>query len=153
MRKLKIYLDSGADITGIEDLHSDCHFFHVPYDDSSNRRKNLECPPAPISKAQWRDMNLPWCEWTTSWEENNGSEYLSNIQCIIGKGHRRDALHLDSAYKARVDCFLTGDKKDIWANRSQLEILLGFRIFYPSSEKEELRNFIIQTLRGGVTPT
>jgi hypothetical protein len=58
-------------------------------------------------------MNLSWSEWRTPWNDNVGGKYLHDIQLIIGNSNRRDALHLDSAFKENVDCFLTGDKKDI----------------------------------------
>ena len=142
MQKIKIYLDSGADITGIKKLYKQCLFVNAPYDDSSNRRKNTECALPPISQAQWRDANWTWEECNTPWEENTGSKHFTAIQKIIGKGNRRDALHLDSAYKEGVHCFLTADKKSIWTHRHSLEALLDFKIFHPPSELEDLRVFI-----------
>lgn len=141
MQKIKIYLDSGADITGIKSLHGQCIFFNAPYD-SPDRRKNITCSLPPISQAQWRDANWSWAEWNTPWDENIGSVYFTAIQKIIGKENRRDLLHLDSAYKEGVHCFLTADKKDIWTHRHLLERLLAFKIFHPPSELEELRAFI-----------
>jgi hypothetical protein len=64
------------------------------------------------------------------------------MQFTLAKNNRRDILHLDSAYKGKVDCFLTSDKGDICRHYSKLEILLGFKIFHLPSQLEELRLFL-----------
>lgn len=71
-----------------------------------------------------------------------GSMHFATIQEVIGKENRRDALHLDSAYKEGVHCFLTADKKDIWTHRHSLETLLNYKIFHPPTELKDLRDFI-----------
>jgi len=35
-------------------------------------------------------------------------------------GHAVDAQHLDSAYKAKCELFLTSDKTDIWSRRGAI---------------------------------
>lgn len=143
-KKIRIYLDSGADVTGIKDLHSLCEFVISPYDHPSNRRKDVEWEIGIHPELQWRDCNWPWNEWNQSWESHVGSEYFEEIYKIIGcdPRNRRDGLHLDSAYKSKCLAFLTSDKRDIWTNRKTLQELLGFSIFHPPTELAQLRKFV-----------
>lgn len=71
----------------------------------------------------------------------SGSVHLEEIRSILGPQNRRDALHVDSAYKAGCKCFVTRDS-DILLKRKQLETLLGIRFFDPAKDKEELERFI-----------
>jgi hypothetical protein len=64
MQKIKIYLDSGADITGIKSLYGQCIVFNAPYD-SPYRRKNITCSLLPSSQAQWHNANWSWAQWNT----------------------------------------------------------------------------------------
>jgi len=68
----------------------------------------------------------------------------ASIEKIVGVGgqHRRDVLHLDSAYKSGCSCFLTGDKTDILANREALSELLGLRFFHPNDDWADFVAFV-----------
>ena len=50
---------------------------------------------------------------------------------------RKDFLHLDTAYKARADIFLTSDKSEIGKNKAKLESICGFKIFETKQEFEQ----------------
>ena len=53
-----------------------------------------------------------------------------------------DCQHLDSAYKAGCDLFLTSDKTDIWSKRESIEALLGLKVLHMPSEAELLRDLM-----------
>lgn len=60
---------------------------------------------------------------------------------IVGHQNRRDALHLDSAYKSKCVALITRDR-DILDKRAGVQQLLGFRIFNPDSDAAELARLI-----------
>ena len=74
---------------------------YFPYDpDSKTSKISAEAMP---SDAQWRDLeSMTWNDLKTlgaTWDDYRGSEHLPQIRSILGSEHRRDALHVDSAYK------------------------------------------------------
>jgi hypothetical protein len=66
-----------------------------------------------------------------------GSVHLSTICSILGAQHRRDALHVDSAFKSSCAAFVTRDS-DILKHRPRLENLLGIKFFHPSEDHHAL---------------
>lgn len=139
-----IYLDGSVNITGFKDCHHCCKFLLSPYDNQTQRRRDIKWELAFPSQAQWRDCHMPWKDIHFSWEAHKASEKLSEIYSIIGNDpqERRDRLHLDSAFKSGAHIFLTSDKDNIWRHRQALEPLLGFRIFYPDLEVDLVKEFI-----------
>ncbi len=140
----KLYLDNGANVKIFKDLHSKCEFIVSPYDHESSRRKDIKWTLGNHSEVHWDDCNWPWEDDNQAWDDHVGSQHLVEIYAIIGVDpqNRRDGLHLDSAFKSNCVAFLTSDKKDIWQNREALQNLLGYRIFHPISELNELKQFI-----------
>jgi hypothetical protein len=63
---------------------------------------------------------------------------------IIGPENRRDALHIDSAYKTGCAAIVTNDG-DIRDHKNELEALLGLLIFHPEMDREELHRFVVQS--------
>ncbi len=79
-----------------------------------------------------------------AWKDYVGSPGLEQIERILGGGERtrRDAMHIDSAYKSGCRCFVTSDSDDIIDKRSELEPLLDIRFFHPNEDKEALLAFL-----------
>ncbi len=116
---------------------------YFPYDEGATTRRIS--PTANVSDAQWRDLNVEaWGDLAhvPTWNDFRGSEHLEEIRRIIGPEHRRDALHVDSAYKTGCRAFVTTDG-DILKHSAELEHLLGIRFFYPERDAAALRQFIV----------
>jgi hypothetical protein len=110
---------------------------HFPYDSDSHTRRipGIAAPSA----AQIRDLNLPISDLPGVIADYEASEHFEKILSIIGRErhYRRDAMHVDSAFKSRCSAFLTRDS-DILRHKAQLLDLLGIRLFDP---KVELHDF------------
>ncbi len=109
---------------------------HFPYDPDSHTR------PIPgiaePSNAQIRDLNLPIKDLPGTIGHYKGSEHFEKILAILGREHRRDALHVDSVFKSRCPIFITRDS-DILKHKAQLLDLLGIRFFDPGVELSDLQ--------------
>jgi hypothetical protein len=114
---------------------------HFPYDPGSHTRRIPGI--AEPSVAQICDLNLPIKDLPSTIEDYKGSEHFEKILAIVGceKQYRRDALHVDSAFKSRCAIFVTGDS-DILKHKAQLLDLLGIRFFDPNVELRDLELFI-----------
>ncbi len=141
---LKAYCEHGALTADLRAMQREglVELVRFPYDPNapSRRIKNSAVP----SEAQWRDLNLTWAEDKYTWGDHRGSQHLPAIRQILGGGKRRDALHVDSAFKSGCRAFITRDH-DILAHRQSLESLLGIRFFHPDKDREELRKLIYAT--------
>lgn len=140
---MKIYCEHGALTADLRALQREgrIELVHFPYDPDSRARHIA--PSAVVSSAQWRDLNVTWGELRGTWDDCTGSEHLSEIMRIIGPGNRRDALHLDSAYKSGCAAIVTADN-DILDHKSNLGVLLGLRIFHPQHDNDALHRFIVE---------
>ncbi len=128
MEKVRIYCDSGADISKLKNVEVQCEFYQFPYDSPDRPKKPLLL--AKPSEAQWRDCHAAWMEFSEiTWDDFKGSPLHLQIETIIGPDNRRDVLHFDSAYKSECSIFLTSDKGDIWSKRTILEALTGIKTF------------------------
>jgi hypothetical protein len=108
---------------------------HFPYDPDSH-------PPripriAEPSTAQIRDLNLPIRNLPGAIGNYKGSQHFKEILSILGRENRRDALHVDSAFKSGCVVFITGDS-DILKHKAQLKGLLGIRFFHPCVDLRDL---------------
>ena len=143
--KVKIYLDSGADISFFKSYHNDCDFCTFPYDLDHRRKK----PPKPRvafpSEALLDDCHIIWNETDFRFDDFSASPVYGAITSIVGPDNRRDILHLDSAHKEQVDLFLTSDKDDIWSKRNLIEQLVCFKIYHTASEQTETLTAIAKT--------
>jgi hypothetical protein len=139
---MKIYCEHGALTADLKTLQREgrIELVHFPYDQDSRAR--AIAPSAVPSDAQWRDLNTTWEELPGTWADYQESRHLPEIRRIIGPANRRDALHLDSAFKTGCAAMVTADR-DILDHRDKLEALLGFRIFRPD-ERDALRRCIEQ---------
>lgn len=139
---LKVYCDSGADISGLKDLTEHLDHYQFPYDSGHRPKKRPKL--AVPSAAQWQDCHITWGEAEFAPEEAAKSDVYSEIAQIIGPSNRRDILHIDSACKAQCQMLITADKRDIWSKRYLLEPLCNMKIFHLPSEILLLREYIIQ---------
>ncbi len=143
MKKIKIYCDSGADLSKLKKISKYCEFYQFPYDSTDRPKKPLLL--AKPSKAQWRDSHAPWLEYSEiTWDDFKESPLHPEIEAIIGIGseNRSDVLHFDSAIKTACQVFLTSDKGDISSKRAELESLTGIKIFHTPSEIEEVLKYL-----------
>jgi hypothetical protein len=136
---IKIYCDNGADVKELKKKTLNCSikvdFLSYRYDtrsDGERLRHSLATPSA----VTWEHDYTKWEENDSTWEECTASDKFDQIKRIIGelKQYERDVLHLDSAYKTKVDIFITSDKDDIFYKKEFLEPLLGFRIFFHKNQ-------------------
>jgi hypothetical protein len=139
---MKIYCEHGALSGYLRALRNEgkIELIYFPYDPESRTRHIT--PTAVPSEAQWRDMNMTFDELgNITFNDFTGSEHLQEICRIIGPDKRRDALHVDSAYKTGCKVMVTVDR-DILDHKAELEMLLKLRIFHPENDKEDLKKFI-----------
>ncbi len=132
-KKIIIYLDSGANTRFLRPYKHQIDFIEFPCDSMSNKRKYTRQVDPP--ELQWRDMNMTWEEANFSWNSCTKSEKFEEIKHIVIQ--RKDALHLDTAYKAKADIFLTSDKGDIGSKKERLEAICNFKIFETKKEFED----------------
>jgi|SRR5437667_8193573 len=144
---MKIYCEHGAVTADLRGLQRDgrIELVHFPYDPESRAR--AISPSTAPSDAEWRDLNTTWDEMTGTWDDFKGSQHLLEIRRIIGAANRRDALHVDSAFKTGCAAIVTVDR-DILDHKNELEALLGLRIFHPDNDKENLHRFVIDRCGG-----
>lgn len=145
---MKIYCEHGALTSALRAFQRNgrIELVHFPYDPGSRTRHIA--PSATPSDAQWRDLNATWSELTRPWDNFKGSEHHQEILRIVGPANRRDALHVDSAYKSGCAAIVTVDT-DILAHKAELETLLGLRVFHSVIDGTELHRFI-EAGAGGV---
>src|SRR5688572_5775869 len=130
---MKIYCEHGAVTAELRAAQRDgrIELIHFPYDPESRSRHIT--PAATPSAAQWRDLNITWSDSSAKWDDFTGSEHLQEIIRIVGGANRRDALHIDSAYKTGCAAIVTVDS-DILGHKAELEDLLELRIFEPVAD-------------------
>jgi hypothetical protein len=130
---MKVYCEHGALTSDLRSLQREgrIELMYFPYDPDSRAR--AISPTATASEAQYQDLNLRYNELSGAFNQLHGSELLPRVREIVGHEHRRDALHLDSAYKSGCGVFVTRDS-DILKHRSHLEGLLGFSIINPDQD-------------------
>ena len=143
-RGLKVYCEHGALTPKLKALQRErrIELIHFPYD-SEATTKHIS-PTAVVSDAEWGDLNVKgWSDLAhvPNWDDFKGSEHLPEINRIVGLSNRRDALHVDSAYKSGCNAFITTDG-DILSHRERLQALLGIRFFHPVHDAEVLYKFI-----------
>lgn len=143
---MKVYCEHGAYSSAIKALRNAgrLEIVHFPYDlDSRTRSTGLAAPSA----AQICDLHLPIIELPGALEDYSASKYLGSIVAILGRAHRRDALHLDSAIKSRCNAFITRDT-DILDKRVALETALPIRIFHPDADLNTINALAANVERG-----
>jgi hypothetical protein len=138
---MKVYCEHAALTPEIKAWARDgrIELVHFPYDpDSHTRRIPRVAEP---SDAQIRDLNLPIKDLPGTIADYKGSEHLERVLSILGREHRRDALHADSAFKSGCAVFVTGDS-DILGHKQQLLDLLGITFLDPEAFRRKLEPLI-----------
>ena len=137
----KIYSEAGALTHEIKKLGQSggVALVHFPYDPCSYTRKHTGI--ATPSSAKIQDLNLPISDLLGTIADYAGSVHFAEILSILGDQNRRDALHVDSAFKQGCSAFVTPDKGHILKHKAELECLLGIRFFH-FSEWSNLEQFL-----------
>jgi hypothetical protein len=140
-RPVRIYCEHAALTRRIKHLRriGRIELIKFPYDPGSASR---QIPGyATPSGAQIRDLNLPISDLPGMIADYSGSAHFGEILSIVGHQNRRDALHVDSAFKSGCLAFITRDS-DILDHKTRLEGILGIRFFDPDTEPNDLEPFV-----------
>lgn len=151
--EVKIYCDSGADITCLKEFFSVCTLYQYPYDSADHRNKKLIKKGViklarPSSKTPWENLHSTWDESDFTWDEPD-SLFFTDLEKLIYQNSKKnkqklfeDVLHLDSACMTGCNIFITSDKHDIVSKRVEIEGLCGMKVFWSHKESEELIKYI-----------
>ena len=138
---MKVYVEDGALREDLWKLQREglIELLTFPYECRTGRprarRRGRHRRPAKPSGVFWNELtHVTWDELQWPWEEFAPSCRFAGIAEIVGPDNRRDALHLDSAYKSGCKAFLSRDREHIVRNRAELEALLGLRVFHPDDD-------------------
>jgi len=138
-RMTRIYCESGAVTRGIRKLRGNKYVevVHFPYDRASHipRVARVATP----SGARIRNLNLPIRELPGTLTDYSESVHFAKILSVVGQNNREDALHIDSAFKHNCSVFITRDRGDILAHKTELTRLLGIKFFHPDEWRWRLR--------------
>ncbi len=140
MKKIRVYLDSGASLP--KDLVAYCECYQFPYD-SKHRAKKRSIALALPCELTWEEANCPWEEANFTFADA-GYSVPEILKSLVGYGNKRDCKHLASAILMQCQIFLTSDKKDIWSHREKIEQEYGFKVIHFPKEIEVLRALIKQ---------
>ena len=129
----KVYCEHNSITKRLRELqrNGQIELVHYPVDpDSRNRHIKKLAEP---SEVQWDDANVLWGKADSTWDSAKGSKHWNEILSLVGTENRRDALHVDSAYKTGCICIVTKDG-DILKVRDELTALLKLNIFSPEDD-------------------
>lgn len=138
MKKIKVYLDSGASLP--KDLQTLCECYQFPYDDVHRPKKNISTL-ASSHELSWDEAHCLWEESTFTWNDS-ADTVPDKIKQLIGKENKEDYKHLWSALRMNCQIFLTSDKSHLYNARLEIETNYGIKIFYMPFEMSNLRDFI-----------
>jgi len=107
-----------------------------------NKNKKIK-ESAPPSNPTWEEMNYTWGELGgSSWADiGKISDKHAQIASIIGNDNKKDIKHLDSAYMAGCEAFVTSDKGDICSKKNEIYQLLSIHVFHVTSEWNDFVKF------------
>jgi len=138
---IKIYCEHGA---FREELfrfqqHGYIELVNFPYEMRIRKKHNMG-RPSDVKIADMGNVYLADANWQLC--DMEGSDKLNHIRHILGPRTRRDALHVDSAYKSGCAAFLSRDRKHILSKARELKQLLGIIFFHPDDDWNEFQAFI-----------
>jgi len=138
---IKVYSEHGALRDELWPLQRQGVIELVTFPYESKNRK-IWCQAVP-SAAQIGDLGFVTIgELRCTIGDFSPSDFYSEILRIVSDQNRRDALHIDSAYKSGCKAFLSRDKKDILSKGIELEALLGIRFFHPDDDWNQFLTFL-----------
>ena len=111
-----------------------------PYDPCSHSGKKRRIA-IPSAEAQYQDLHLPISDLPGRIADYSGLSKLEAVVQITGVENRRDALHIDTAFKNGCAAFVTCDREHILSQSIELEQLLGIRFFHPD-QHSDLEQFV-----------
>jgi hypothetical protein len=144
---MKVYAEHGAlpehgalrhELTSLQERGL-IELFIFPYENKNRNIPNMATPSA----AQFGDLaNVTFEQMVFPFDEMSGSNKYQAILDIVGQRNRRDALHIDSAYKTGCKAFFSRDRKNIIRNAGRLHQLLGIRFFHPDTDWPDFLAFV-----------
>ena len=143
---MKVYCENGALTPGLKALQNSGVIELINFPHDPNTWSRGISPTAQPSALQYRDIVQPlkvpiYCTYD---ELGPGSEMYDRILAIVGPNNRRDALHVDSAYKSGCRAIVTTDN-DILAHRTELEALLSLAVLPSETAHEALTKLAAST--------
>jgi len=136
---MKVYCENGALTPGLKALQKSGAITLINFPHDPNSWSRAISPTAKPSALQYRDIVLPTkVPFNCTYDELGvGSDMYPRILAIVGPENRRDALHVDSAYKSGCRAFVTTDS-DILTHRTELESLLSIAFLQADTAHESL---------------
>jgi hypothetical protein len=135
-----VFCDSGGFSPAVQRLRREGKIIAVQglYEDRS-RKADIAKP----SSWTFDNPHITFDMDIVTFADTYSSKY-DEILRIVGSGPetRSDTLQLDSAYLSKAAAFLTSDKRDIVANKSELEPLLRLRVFYFPDEEPDFLDWV-----------
>ena len=137
----RVYCEHGAFRKELYQLQRDglVELVNFPYE-MRIQKKHQKAQPSNAKIADSAHVLLAEAHWPLA--EFKGSPKLGQIRQLLGQRTRRDALHVDSAYKSGCVAFLSRDRKHILAKAQELEELPGMRFFHPDEHWDEFLRFV-----------
>ena len=151
---LHVYCDTGAYPRRLKKYEVEGLVTVVQFKyENRNRRISNSAPP---SNPTWSQMNYRWEEVKSdpilgklSWDDiGQTSDRFTDIVEAIGKENMTDAQHIDSAFRAACDVFLTSDKDDIYSQRDALWRITNLKILHPIDDWDYLVSMITLQMGG-----
>ena len=144
---LNAYIDTGGwlPIVGEMERNGLLRTHYYPFEQRNKRVRHFV---AGSSSTFDQGHHISFDEEVGSFDDELPSDKFKGILLLTG-GHRVDAQHLDSAFKAKCRLFLTADKTDIWSKRYEIWKLLMLRVIHTSSETEVLQGIVQNGLPQG----
>jgi hypothetical protein len=156
---VRVYCERNAMRPWLRDLEREGRIVRVlfPYDGNNPRDIQLATPSVVTCDSTWiiADMAIRIGDM-------EASEKLEQIRMIIRRANEKriaapagligektegDARHLDSAYKSGCRAFFTTDKRDILTHATELEPLLGLRLFHPDDDQQQFGELVVEALQ------
>lgn len=125
---IKIYCDTGGYRPELKRMQKNGLISIVQFH-YENRNRNIR-ESAPPSDPSWDEVNYSWDELDDlTWDDiGKKSDKYGQIVQLIGRNNAKDIKHLDSAYRAGCEAFITSDKGDISSKKEKIYSLLGIHV-------------------------
>ena len=148
---MKVYAEHGAlrhELEGFQQ-RGIIELVTFPYENKNRNIPGLATPSA----AQFRDLgNITIGQMNFRIGDMSASERYEEILSIVGPLNRRDALHVDSAYKSGCAAMLSRDRH-IVGKAARLHALLGLRVFHPDVDWEGFVQFVVDSPEAARVPS